>query len=121
MSKIEGKVAVPTEMENMQAELINMFNEDASLRSDLSNRRSVSGSTSENTLDATPASQETPVNGESIGSVEDLIQILGGTPPSANTSSFKNLGYVCGEGSSTPSECIDLSIKPSAGRKNIGN
>eukprot|EP00873_Tetraselmis_striata_P045761 jgi/Tetstr1/466025/TSEL_010616.t1 len=49
--------------------------------------------------------------------VDELIEILGGTPPtSLNASSYQDLGYVCGDDSNSPSECIDLTIRPTSGR-----
>jgi len=93
------------QMHDFQEEITQIF--EKSTDSFLSSQdRFQANDTSSSQQDETVSDAKRPSTGP------DLIEILGGTPPQANKGgAYEDLGYACGE-RTTPSDCIDLTIKP---------
>eukprot|EP00873_Tetraselmis_striata_P014019 jgi/Tetstr1/434283/TSEL_023390.t1 len=110
MGKLEDKRSLPAnEISDMSNELKTLYEQDvSSLDGEVTARGHSSAGAQLSTT-----SQDSPKR----STVDELIEILGGTPPtSLNASSYQDLGYVCGDDSNSPSECIDLTIRPTSGR-----
>lgn len=110
MGKLEDKRSLPAnEISDMSNELKTLYEQDVS---SLDGEVTARGHSSADAQLST-TSQDSPKR----STVDELIEILGGTPPtSLNASSYQDLGYVCGDDSNSPSECIDLTIRPTSGR-----